>query len=142
MTVLEKAVIPKASSGKRYRLASWLVLSVPAVVVLAGAWSYRWVQDDAFINFRIIANLLAGHGPVFNVGERVEAYSDPLWVFLLAGLHEVLPFISLEWLSVLLGLVGTGVGVILGGRAIPRLGASRGSDLVIPIGLLIFSVVA
>jgi arabinofuranosyltransferase len=112
------------------------------VVVLAGAWTYRWVQDDAFINFRIIANLLAGHGPVFNVGERVEAYSDPLWVFLLASLHEVLPFISLEWLSVVLGLVGTGVGVILGGRAIQRLGASRGSDLVIPIGLLIFSVVA
>lgn len=43
------------------------MVAVPLVVVLLGAWSYRWVQEDAFINFRIIGNLLAGHGPVFNV---------------------------------------------------------------------------
>jgi arabinofuranosyltransferase len=118
------------------------VIAVPLVIVLVGAWSYRWVQEDAFINFRIIANLLAGHGPVFNVGERVEAYSDPLWLFLLAALHEVLPFLSIEWLSVVLGLSGTAAGVVLGGRAIQRLGGSRGDQLVLPIGLLIFSVVA
>src|ERR1019366_9356827 len=56
---------------------SWLALLVPVAILLVGAWSYRWVQDDAFINFRIITNLLAGNGPVFNVGERVEVYSDP-----------------------------------------------------------------
>jgi arabinofuranosyltransferase len=122
--------------------ASWLVLAVPLVIALIGAWNYRWVQEDAFINFRVITNLLAGHGPVYNVGERVEVYSDPLWLFLQAGLHEVLPFISLEWLSVILGLCFTAGGVILGGRAIQRLGGSRGEGLVLPIGLLIFSVVA
>ena len=101
---------------------SWLMVAIPLVVVLVGAWSYRWVQEDAFINFRIIGNLLAGHGPVFNVGERVEVYSDPLWMFLLAVTHEVVPFISLEWLSVLLGLGFTGLGVALSGRAMQRLG--------------------
>jgi len=121
---------------------SWVVLAVPLIIVLIGAWNYRWVQEDAFINFRIISNLLAGHGPVFNIGERVEVYSDPLWMFLLAGMHEVLPFINLEWLSVLLGLAGTASGVLLGGRAIQRLGGSRGDTPVLPIGLLIFSVVA
>jgi arabinofuranosyltransferase len=121
---------------------SWFVLAVPIVVTLVGAWSYRWVQEDAFIDFRIIGNLLAGNGPVFNVGERVEAYSDPLWLFLLATLHEVIPFVSLEWLAVVLGLLFTAGGVIFAGRAIQRLGAARGDDLVLPIGLLIFSVVA
>ena len=62
---------------------------VPVVIVLVGAWVYRWVDEDAFINFRIIDNLLAGHGLVFNLGERVEVDSDPLWLFTLTGLHEV-----------------------------------------------------
>jgi arabinofuranosyltransferase len=142
-TELAPVAPPAAPRGKRpHLLGSWLVLAVPLVIVLAGAWSYRWVQEDAFINFRVIANLLAGHGPVFNIGERVEAYSDPLWLFTLAALHEVLPFISIEWLSVFLGLGFTAAGVVLGGRAVQRLGASRGDGLVLPIGLLIFSVVA
>jgi arabinofuranosyltransferase len=119
-----------------------MVLAVPLVIVLAGAWSYRWVQEDAFINFRIIDNLLAGHGPVFNVGERVEAYSDPLWLFLVAGMHEVLPFLSFEWLTVGLGLAGTATGLVLGGRALQRLAGGREGGVTVPIGLLIFSVVA
>jgi arabinofuranosyltransferase len=124
------------------RLVSWLVVLVPLVIVVVGAWSYRWVQEDAFINFRIIGNLLAGHGPVYNVGERVEVYSDPLWVFSVAGLHEVLPFLSIEWLSVLLGLTGTAGGVVLSGRAVQQLSSTRSDALVLPLGLVVFSVVA
>lgn len=132
------------SSPRRERdvRLSWLVLLVPVAIVLLGAWNYRWVQEDAFIDFRIINNLLAGHGAVYNVGERVEVYSDPLWVFLLAGVHGVLPFISLEWTAVTLGLGFTASGVVLGGRATQQLGGSRGDAIVIPIGLFIFSVVA
>ena len=125
----------------RNALTSWLVLAVPVVVVAVGAWSYRWVQEDAFINFRIVANLLAGHGPVFNVGERVEVYSDPLWLFLLAGLHGITPFLPIEWLAVLLGIGCTVAGVVLCGRAVQRLAGSRGDPAVLPVGLLIFSVV-
>jgi arabinofuranosyltransferase len=121
---------------------SWLVLAIPLVITLVGAWSYRWVQEDAFINFRVVANLLAGYGPVFNVGERVEVYSDPLWVALLTVSHEIVPFLSMEWLSVFLGLGGTAAGVILCGRGIQRLGSRGQRGVVVPIGLLIFSVVA
>jgi arabinofuranosyltransferase len=122
---------------------TWWPLLVPLVIVLVGAWQYRWVDEDAFINFRIIDNLLAGHGLVFNVGERVEVDSDPLWLFTLTGLHEILRFISLEWLSVLLGLVCTGAGFVSGGRAVQHLFAEReGSATILPVGLLIVSVVA
>ena len=86
--------------------------------------------------------LYTSHGPVFNVGERVEAYSDPLWLFLVAGVHEVLPFVDLGWLSVYLGLAGTAIGVVLAGRAVQRLAGGREGGVTLPIGLVIFSVVA
>ena len=120
----------------------WWPVVVPVVIVLVGAWLYRWVDEDAFINFRIIDNLLAGHGLVFNLGERVEVDSDPLWLFTLTAFHEILPFMAIEWLSVLLGLVCTGTGFLAGGRAIQRLAHSRNEPTVFPIGLLVVSVVA
>jgi arabinofuranosyltransferase len=40
--------------------------------------------DDAFIGFRYAENLIRGHGLVFNPGERVEGYTNFLWVLLLA----------------------------------------------------------
>ena len=46
---------------------------------------YNFISDDAFISLRYAANLLAGHGLVFNIGERVEGFTSPLWTLLLAG---------------------------------------------------------
>lgn len=43
-----------------------------------------WVSDDAFITFRSIENLIHGYGPVFNVGERVQTFTHPLWMLLQA----------------------------------------------------------
>jgi arabinofuranosyltransferase len=135
--------LPADRGSRSHTLAwSWVAVAVPLVITLLGAWSYRWVQEDAFIDFRVVGNLLAGHGPVFNVGERVEVYSDPLWVAWLAVTHEMAPFLSLEWLSVLWGLAGTATGVTLCGRAIQRLGSRQQDGVIVPIGLLIFSVVA
>ena len=43
-----------------------------------------WLNDDAIFTIRTILNWLDGYGPVFNLGERVQAYTHPLWFFLLA----------------------------------------------------------
>ncbi len=40
--------------------------------------------DDAYISFRYAQNLVAGQGLVFNAGERVEGYSNFLWIMMLA----------------------------------------------------------
>ncbi|MGB3977300.1 MAG: hypothetical protein WBM02_08020 [bacterium] len=40
--------------------------------------------DDAFISFRYAENLAVGNGLVFNPGERVEGYTNFLWILLLA----------------------------------------------------------
>jgi arabinofuranosyltransferase len=65
-------------------VARGLLASLPAVVLLTMGYRHRWVTDDAFIDFRVVTHLVAGDGPVFNLGERVEAYSNPLWLGLLA----------------------------------------------------------
>jgi hypothetical protein len=46
---------------------------------------YRGLIDDAFISFRYARNLVDGHGLVFNPGERVEGYTNLLWVLVLAA---------------------------------------------------------
>lgn len=42
------------------------------------------LAEDAFISFRYAANLAEGNGLVFNLGERVEGYSNFLWILLIA----------------------------------------------------------
>jgi arabinofuranosyltransferase len=64
-------------------------IGVPVCFLVAFTWfclrdrQYLLV-DDAYIAFRYAANFADGQGLVWNPGERVEGYSDPLWVLLLA----------------------------------------------------------
>jgi hypothetical protein len=55
---------------------------IALLVVLA--WANRFMQDDAFISFRYARHLVEGHGLVWNVGERIEGYTNFLWVLVVA----------------------------------------------------------
>ena len=61
------------------------VVVTAAFVVHARAWEF--ICDDAFISFRYARNLAEYGAPVFNVlpFERVEGYTNFLWVVVLAG---------------------------------------------------------
>lgn len=48
-----------------------------------------WVTEDAFITFRVIENLLNGYGPRWNIDERVQVFTHPLWMFLLVPMVAV-----------------------------------------------------
>jgi len=48
-----------------------------------------WVGDDAFITLRTVRQWAHGNGLVFNSGERVQAYTHPLWMMLLAAGHAL-----------------------------------------------------
>ena len=66
------------------------LLGTTLVGLLAHAWSYGFLTDDAFISFRYARNLAHGYGLVFNPGfERVEGYTNFLWVVLLSGLDRL-----------------------------------------------------
>jgi arabinofuranosyltransferase len=63
-----------------------LALAAALALLLAHAAFYRFLCDDAFISFRYAHNLAQGDGLVFNPGhERVEGYTNFLWVVLLAA---------------------------------------------------------
>jgi len=51
-----------------------------AIVFIINARSLWFTQDDAFISYRYAQHALEGHGLVFNIGERVEGYTNFLWV--------------------------------------------------------------
>jgi hypothetical protein len=59
-----------------------LVTWIPAVALLVYGCYYflTFTLDDPSISFRYAENLARGHGLVFNPGERVEGYSNLLWV--------------------------------------------------------------
>jgi len=44
-----------------------------------------WVVDESYITFRTIDNFLHGYGLTWNVGERVQGYTHPMWMFMVAG---------------------------------------------------------
>ncbi len=48
----------------------------------------NFTQDDAFISYRYVKNFLDGEGLVFNPGERVEGYTNFLWIILLSILVQ------------------------------------------------------
>lgn len=70
------------------RIAGSAMGLVPIAVLFVAGYERRWLHDDGFINLRVVRNLLDGFGPVYNIVERVEAFTSPLWIVLLgcAGL--------------------------------------------------------
>src|SRR6187402_2076752 len=43
---------------------------------------YAWVAEDAYITFRVVDNFTHGYGLRWNVAERVQVYTHPLWLLL------------------------------------------------------------
>ena len=124
------------------------VLFLPALAFAWLGWQRRWVTEDAFIILRIVRHLLDGHGPVFNVGERVEANTSALWVGLLAAAGVVArPFspasLPLEWIAAALGLLCSALGLWAATVAAARRldhGGARG--LLLPTGAFVVVALA
>ena len=126
------------------------VSALPVVFLVSMGYARRWVTEDAFINLRVVQHVLAGHGLVFNVGERVEAFTSPLWLALLTAWGALRG--PLEVGSVALGLMFSAAGLVLAqagawrlgcrlqvGTDDPRLSGSR--RLAFPLGAVIFAAI-
>lgn len=117
-------------------LARW---SIPAsalvigVLSLWGGFARRWISDDGLIVLRTVRNLEAGNGPVFNVGERVEANTSTLWQYLILAVRWV-SNAELESIAIYLGLLLAVAAMVVGTWA----SASMHSGIVLPAGALVY----
>ena len=91
-----------------------------AVLFGWGAWQRRWIADDGLIVLRTVRNLLAGNGPVFNQGERVEANTSVVWTYLVYFAGSATRPMRLEYVALALAL-----GLSLLGLALLMLGTGR-----------------
>jgi arabinofuranosyltransferase len=66
--------------------ATFLAYLTAGVILDAG------LVDDSYIILRYADNLASGHGLVFNIGDRVEGFTSPLWVMCLG----ILAFLDLD----------------------------------------------
>jgi len=94
--------------GKHGALALFLALLAAYAAVLVRT---AWVCDDAYITLRTVDNFASGLGLTWNAGERVQAYTHPLWMFLLAGSYALTrePFHTTIAVSMSLSLVAFAV---------------------------------
>lgn len=70
------------------RQSPWLhaIVSALALVVLVRT---AWICDDAFITYRSVDNFVNGFGLRWNVAERVQTFTHPLWALLYAAIYAV-----------------------------------------------------
>jgi len=88
-------------SISRKRLLFFFAVAYTVVLVRTA-----WMCDDAYITLRTIDNFVQGYGLVWNVGERVQAYTHPLWMFLVSAFYALTrePYYTTLIISMLLSL--------------------------------------
>lgn len=145
-----------ASLDRWARIALVLSLVALAYALVVTAWQC----DDAYITFRTVRNVFHGHGLTWNPGERVQAFTHPLWMFvaLLAYGSTGEVFYSMSLVSMALtvatasGLAWTVrtrpwaaavlVGILAGSRAFVDFGTSGLENPLLHVLLVVFARLA
>ena len=130
--------------GRAARISLWLSVVVSAALFGWGAWQRRWIADDGLIVLRTVRNLLAGNGPVFNVGERVESNTSTLWTYLVTVGAWIGGSVQLEYVALVLALTLSVAGLVFAMLGTGRLYAPglRGRRaLLVPAGALVYMAV-
>jgi arabinofuranosyltransferase len=93
-----------------------------------------WMCEDAFITLRTVDNWVNGYGLRWNVSERVQSYTHPLWMFIVAAAYWpsrdpavglVLPSLLLSGAFVVL-FIKTGPDLRVSGALLLLLGGTKG----------------
>ncbi|MBI3661871.1 MAG: hypothetical protein HY234_02325 [Acidobacteria bacterium] len=108
LVYLASAIIGAWAVSRRANLsARWLVSGALIVFLTGAAYHFAYTNDDSYIFFRYARNIVAGHGPVYNVGEWCEGFTSPAWLALLSGTRALgfdLPTAS-RWLGLTFGIL-------------------------------------
>ena len=83
---LPSRLLTSLASPWKPRDTSCVLLAVSLIVFAKNFW----LDEDAYIPFRSLAQLQAGHGAVWNMGERVQVTTSAAWYWLLAAVNVLL----------------------------------------------------
>ena len=78
---------------------------------LPGGAQLHWICDDAYIGFRVADNFAHGYGLTWNVAERVQVYTCPLWVLAVSLVNVATR--EVYFTSMLLSLAASTAAVVL-----------------------------
>ncbi|MEL7428218.1 MAG: hypothetical protein AAFN81_34920, partial [Bacteroidota bacterium] len=56
----------------------WALFLLVILVVIANAW----MSDDSYITLRTVYHFTEGYGLRWNISERVQVFTHPLWMML------------------------------------------------------------
>jgi arabinofuranosyltransferase len=70
-----------AAIDRDQRVTAVLLVAALLVAVTKRAFA----MDDAYITFRTVDNVIHGHGLTWNPTERVQAYTNPLWMLVVSA---------------------------------------------------------
>ena len=108
---------------------NWIVAGVLLALALVVFCRTAWLSDDSYITFRTIDNFVHGYGLRWNVDERVQAYTHPLWLAVMLVGRLVTG--EVYWTALILGVACSMAALLLFIRA------ARGRT-----GAMLFGVVA
>lgn len=97
-----------------------VVISVCGVLLFAvSIVNCAWVCDDAYITFRTIDNWVNGYGLRWNIAERVQTFTHPLWLFVLTPFYAISGniYYASVFASILLSVSAVGLAVYVFGDA-------------------------
>ncbi len=89
------------------------MLLVPMVAYVFVLVQTAWLSDDAYITFRTIDNFVSGYGLRWNVAERVQVFTNPLWMFVVSVPYFFTREMFLTPLFVSIGISLLTVGLLL-----------------------------
>ena len=94
-------------NGRKYSSQDKIAVTFLILLFAAVAVRTAWLCDDAFISFRVVDNFVNGYGLVWNTAERVQVFTNPLWVLVISLLYyftSEIYFTSI-FLSILLTII-------------------------------------
>jgi arabinofuranosyltransferase len=70
--------------ASQYRIFSIILFGVFFLIFFVIILRRAWLGDDSYITFRTVDNFINGYRLTWNAAERVQAYTHPLWMFLIS----------------------------------------------------------
>ncbi|MET8773598.1 flagellar motor control protein ZomB [Nocardia sp. NPDC004654] len=130
-----------ASSFQRLSRATFVGgIALTAALFAIGGWQRRWIADDGLIVLRTVRNLLAGHGPVFNMDERVETNTSTAWTYIV-WFFSWLTQARLEYVVLGIALTLSVAAMVFAMLGTARLWGGTRSALLLPAGVLVYIAV-